>query len=768
MPEPLKFKISSGLKNIIGKDLITNENIAIFELVKNSYDAYAKCVKIIFQNITIKNKKKGSRILIIDDGNGMSYDDLINKWLFVGFSDKKGLDKFLQEKKSERRDSLQEKRAYAGNKGIGRFSCDRLGKELRLYTKIENEDTIHFLNLKWDLFEENQGEEFKDIPVLYSALKQLNIENFENKNFHKGTILEISSLNNEWNDAKLVTLKRYLQRLINPASEDQEPEIKILLEAKEYIDSDSKEKNENKKINGLVKNVVFEKLGIKTTEINCQIDDNGEKIYIKIIDKGEFVFSFEEQNPYDSLKNINVKLFYLNPPAKAAFTQLMGIQPVNYGSVFLFKNRFRIHPYGDEHDDSLGLDRRKAQGQKRFLGNREVIGRIEINGYQPEFVEVTSRDGGLIKNRNLEQLENFFVEKVLVRLEAYVVKVLRWDNPESKKGLKSPDEIFQDSVVIIEQLVGKVKNPEKNLKLNPYFLNKMREKQIEKYPKVLEHLGSMLKFFSKDIRQEYEQSYIILKQALDEFEQSQKEIESAKAELNQAEKQILFLESVTSEETKEVLGLQHQILQITGIIDNELKELKTKIERKESISNEDLLNIVDTVLLENQKILLFSKWVTKAQYNTLADKLNNEDIVKFIQQYIENVSKDRRLLPAYSKLKISCECDKELKFLTDFRPLEISVIFDNLFHNSIKANAKKIDIKMKNLDEKTLEIRVKDDGEGIPKEIVNKIFNFGFTTTEGSGIGLHHINKIIKRMNGDISLNKDLNVGTEFIITVKK
>ena len=80
----LDFKISSGLKNIIGKELITNDLIAIFELVKNSYDANASSVKIVFQNIKKENKEKGSKVLIIDDGEGMSYDDIVNKFLFVG------------------------------------------------------------------------------------------------------------------------------------------------------------------------------------------------------------------------------------------------------------------------------------------------------------------------------------------------------------------------------------------------------------------------------------------------------------------------------------------------------------------------------------------------------------------------------------------------------------------------------------------------------------------------------------------------------------
>ena len=53
--EKLTFKISSGLKNIIGRELITDKVIAIFELVKNSYDAGANKVEISFNNIYANN-----------------------------------------------------------------------------------------------------------------------------------------------------------------------------------------------------------------------------------------------------------------------------------------------------------------------------------------------------------------------------------------------------------------------------------------------------------------------------------------------------------------------------------------------------------------------------------------------------------------------------------------------------------------------------------------------------------------------------------------
>ena len=107
--------------------------VAVFELVKNSFDANAKKVEIIFENQTDLNKGK---ITIKDNGKGMNDVDLKSKWLFVAYSAKKE-----GTEDNDYRNKIKLNKYYAGAKGVGRFSCDRLGRKLKLTTVKDEKDS---------------------------------------------------------------------------------------------------------------------------------------------------------------------------------------------------------------------------------------------------------------------------------------------------------------------------------------------------------------------------------------------------------------------------------------------------------------------------------------------------------------------------------------------------------------------------------------------------------------------------------------------------
>jgi len=189
----LNFKTNIQLKSIIGKDLINDDNIAILELVKNSFDADAK--KVVVQYLNLKNNDdklietysdQTSRLIIKDNGLGMDLNDIQNKWLNIAYSEKK-------------LNNRQHNRMMAGAKGVGRFSCDRLGEYLNLYAKKANSDKYILLKIDWKKFEVE--DENKEIQSINLEFEYLNKDELINKNiplFEKGVLLEIIKLRSNW------------------------------------------------------------------------------------------------------------------------------------------------------------------------------------------------------------------------------------------------------------------------------------------------------------------------------------------------------------------------------------------------------------------------------------------------------------------------------------------------------------------------------------------------------------------------------------------
>lgn len=434
--EQMQFKVSSALKDLVGKDLIINDNIAIFELVKNSYDAYATKVEITFGN---------DKIIIADNGKGMSFNDLKEKWLFLGYSAKKdGTEDNQHDKQKSYRDNI--KRHYAGAKGIGRFSCDRLGRLLTLTTKSESSRITETIIVDWTEFEIDQKKEFAQINVKHSSIEDKILSFPENKD--TGTILEITHLNDEknpWNRKRLLDLKRSLEKLINPLSETNDFTIEIICEHEKKEDDNIKRNNgyDRDIVNGVLKNSISKILKLKTTQIDVKLE--GNFIWTTLSDRGVDIYKIKEHNiEFNKLRDVDINLYFLNRSAKNNFTRLMGIEPVNYGSIFLFRNGFRIMPFGNTGDDSWGLDYRAQQGRNRRLGTRDLFGRVDVvTDNINELKEVSSRDGGLIETQTSKQLFTLF-NIAHRRLERYVSGVL-WGEAFLRK------EYFANEVEALQQ-----------------------------------------------------------------------------------------------------------------------------------------------------------------------------------------------------------------------------------------------------------------------------------------------------------------------------
>jgi signal transduction histidine kinase len=758
----IPFKISSALKNIIGKELITDEFVAVFELVKNSFDANATNVEIIFENE--KNLEKG-KITIRDNGKGMNENDLKNKWLFVAYSAKKD-----GTENNDYRNRIKINRIFAGAKGVGRFSCDRLGRFLLLTSvKDEKNATTQIVKVNWEDFEEDPKKEFINVNVDYQVSKKVS---------QIGTQLEITGLRDVWDRERMLKLKKSLAKLINPNQENDSNNFQIQVVAKSELSADKNALIEYDRINGFIKNDVFESLKIKTTSIKVEISTDGKTIISTLQDRGDRIYTLKEKNTdFNNLENIQFHLFQLNRSAKTAFTKSMRIEPIKYGSVFMYKNGFRVYPFGEVGEDLLLIDRRKTQGYNRFLGNRDIIGRIEIYGEQPELRETTSRDGGLVKTTTYNELVDFFHNYVLKRLENYVVNVIKWGDEkinEETGEIIHPELWAKDvKIQILELITGFIKSENiLSIDYDKNFLAIIESKQDKSVDRIIKNISKIgVKSNNPTIVKEAAKIEKVVKDLKAETKIA--EIKAANAEdnnviiskeLEQKIQQLRIVTSISSQDLESITNLHHQVLVISENIKDNLLIISRRLEKGEVISNLDLKEFLNIVSFDNSKIESISKFGTRAIFEDFTT-ISKNDINNFIENYIQKISKYFN-----SSRKIKVEFHSKLKepFNIKFRPLDISIIIDNMISNAKKANATVLSIVTNQINDKSIQLIFKDNGDGLNKNIkdVKEVFEKGFSTTKSTGLGLFHINNLIKDYKWQIDINK-APIGLEFILTLR-
>jgi signal transduction histidine kinase len=546
----------------------------------------------------------------------------------------------------------------------------------------------------------------------------------------------------------------------------------------------------NERINGEVRNEIFERLDFKTTNIESEIDGSGKLVTTVLRHDGDEVYRVVEKNEFTELKSVKVVIYYLNPYKKGYFRRQTGLDSVDFGSIFLFINGFRISPYGDRGNDWLGLDNRKTQGTARYIGTRDLVGRIEIDDLEDKFRVISSREG-IVKNEPSEQLIPFYY-KAHLRLENFVVDGLHWDSvPEHiKNQLRSKAEVAkwnesteqykeskkQKAYRISANLLPLLNtNPEKvvAINLNPDLLENVSSQHRETVNRVLSHfekydsqvIAPKLSTALKGLKQLVERQDRQLERLRQNVVEKESKIEQLKTESAQRESEILFLKSTSTLDKDNLLNMLHQIGLDSSTVKNTVERLLSMIAGNEPIDNGLLTRALEGISFANRKILTISQFATKANFK-FESQIIQADLVGYVEQYLLNVAKDF----TGSGLKINIESDNAGPFKIKLKPIEVSMIVDNLLSNAKKAGAREVVVKMIRPVPDSLEIVFSDNGKGFSPEVRNleDIFRKGFTTTSGSGIGLYHVSQTLKSMNGCISAAPNDGKGVAFIIKVKR
>lgn len=487
-----KIRPAARLIHTIGSDLIGDSYAALVELVKNSYDADSKKVDVIFTYKIIDNNPSLS-IIIRDYGHGMSFDTVVNKWLVPATNDK------LKRKTSP------DGRVFQGRKGIGRFAASILGQEMTIVTidKIGEKSTAI---IDWRIF--NSDEYLENIELLVEKEKTTDISGTFIEIIAKDEIIfeEIDGIETKKTDTKLSywtkgtidKLENELRKLISPFQELNEDEFKISLS---FIDCPFEEYN-NKEFSieayPIIKlydyriSGVIDKNGNGVLEYENNVDNTKQFEKIKVHFKLEFGGTYcgninldfrvfdREPEAIENLINKGLidpisKRYVSKPDAKRLLNEVYGVN--------IYRNDFRIRPYGNGGIDWLDLDKDRIQNFTLNVSNNQLIGFVTIESEETSDLQEKSARDGLKENNSYFGLKEI-CKKALRELElrrlSYREKTLK-----SRNGRTSIQKTLEDlfSFSDLKETIGSKLNSfnipnEKIVEINALIKNEEDRKTL--------------------------------------------------------------------------------------------------------------------------------------------------------------------------------------------------------------------------------------------------------------------------------------------------
>ncbi|MEY9432389.1 signal transduction histidine kinase [Bradyrhizobium ottawaense] len=461
------------------------------------------------------------------------------------------------------------------------------------------------------------------------------------------------------------------------------------------------------------------------------------------------------------------------------------------GQFLFFLNGFRVPPYGNESNDWLSLDSRKAQGIKRFLSTRDIVGYIEAvdreGTFQPvssreglvhnsAYVELTSDEANVKSSLDNEVLYGLF-HKVFRKLERFVVEGLDWDRINEDVTPVDEDNLVDSSKFEYETERRKVlgaliptitiRTPRGHivdLKINLPYVAQLAQDATASYDELVQSLQDKFAGTSAanlSPAEKRDLSRFVKRQAKElavkdrsvrELGQANttllKEREETQHQLSVEQKRRLFAEFESTADQKRILQLHHQIGLLSGKVfkafDRTIRKYRVD---PGSFSKEQLFELIERSIFDIDKIRKVSKFAAKASFDVSTNKVT-ADILQFVQEYIESFNE----LSLDWNIKIAFSNPKEVSLVRSFRPIELSMLIDNLIDNAGKAKARSLDVVVAQRGSK-ISLSFTDDGHGLPKgHKPEELFHSGITTTSGSGIGLRHAQKIVEDLEGQVSI----------------
>ena len=455
--ETLSIRPYARLLTMLGDQLIKNERIALVELIKNAYDADADRVEVRFENFRDDmTHADNSRIVIRDDGAGMSLETVRTRWMNPAAPQK------YIDKQQGRGKSPEKKRVVQGEKGIGRFAVLKLGRVITVTTRQRGSDSETVLAYDFSRFDDDfvsENGQPKEIFLDEIAIDCRQSRPEKLPGAEHGTMIEIENLKGVWDDGLIMHLCRDVSNLTDPVSRltrreatdrfeiavlcNGEPRaiaagetesLKALIEDKAVLnvhgrflssersfsfrieDAADKIRLRDPKITGLW--VWRQRFGKARDNLGTQmpIPFPAETKYVC----GDFAFQFYI---FDFARGIDGR-HLLNQEEKNRLKR---------HRIYLYRDDVRVYPYGDPEDDWLNIDVTRGTGRAgNFFSNDQTIGWIDITQRDnPNLRDKTNREG-LIETGGAARDLVFLVQTFLSYVNQY--PYARYQQKQRQRG----------------------------------------------------------------------------------------------------------------------------------------------------------------------------------------------------------------------------------------------------------------------------------------------------------------------------------------------
>ncbi|HBO9053352.1 TPA: ATP-binding protein [Pseudomonas aeruginosa] len=459
------FRPRARILQLLGDELIGSHKLAVFELVKNSYDAGANEVSVVLDLSDSDNP----RIIVKDDGDGMSLQTIQDVWLVPGNDHRKA-----------QRESLIRRGKYhrlpLGEKGLGRFAVHKLGNLIRLTTRAAGLPE-YVVEINW--------EDIIDQPFLDEApitIKQRSPEVFVGDS--TGTLIEISDLRNKgWKRGEVRSLYKQITSICSPfegpesfvATVDvpgHEEWLRGLLDTDAILSRAPWKFNFDISVSGeitwnyefrSIPGINLEGRKVGKTNAGLLLPKNGSKQRI-LADKeyllgvgpikGEFYVYDREREVLKLMSDVQMLTDYLD----------------ENGGVRIYRDGIRVYNYGEPGVDWLGLDLRRVNRPTRKISNNLIIGVIHLSLKDSRaLLEKTNREG-FVENDAMLRLESLVLSSLAVFETERDI-----DKERVRKAIsKSSDPVAANIERPIEELRGAMRKHGVLETFEPY-INKLEE-----------------------------------------------------------------------------------------------------------------------------------------------------------------------------------------------------------------------------------------------------------------------------------------------------